>query len=130
MLYSIPLARTGEGTALAELPGVGTIIGGDASALVVALSLSIANQTGPLAFVEINPTTGAALGAPVAIGHEANQAIATESDVWAATWDGLVRTPRAGGTPEIVITTPTLALAVSADAVFAPTETGIARIAR
>lgn len=129
-LFSIPMTRTGQGVALATLPGTGTIIGGDATKLVVALSSAIANQEGPTSFIEIDPATGAAASAEIAIGHAANEAIATTTDVWAASLQGLVRVPRSGGAPEIVIPDPTFVVASSADAVFSATNAGIARIAR
>lgn len=129
-LFSIPMTRTGAGVSIATLPGTGAIIGGDATKLVVALSTSIANQEGATSFVEIDPTTGAAARDPIPFGHVTEQAVATSSDVWAASFDGLVRAPRDGSAPEIVITDPTFVVAASSDAVFTATNAGIARITK
>lgn len=126
-LYTIPVGRTGKGTLLAPLPLPGKIIRDeDATTLVLAL----ASQDAPDEFLEIDRTSGAALGAPIQIGRFAQEMIATESDVWSATLGGVLRSPRGGGAPEVVTTTPALVLAASSDAVFTAMNTGIVRIAR
>lgn len=127
-LFSIPMTRTGQGVSIATLPGTGTIIGGDATKLVVALSTSVANQEGATSFIEIDPTTGAAASGSIEMGHVTHEAIATASDVWAASLDGLVRAPRDGSAAKVVITDPTFVVAASNDAVFTATNAGIARI--
>lgn len=122
-------ASTKRGTAFATLPAQSARIIAADHALVVALSPDIDFQSPANAIVEVDPVTGS-IGAPVSLGADADEIVATASDVWAATFTGVVRVPRAGGaTAAHVTTAPGLHVAASPHAVFASTNTGITRIA-
>jgi hypothetical protein len=115
-----------EGTRLASVPGSGKIIGYD-STLVVALSSELDFLGRAARFVEVDPTTGLT-GPVVDAGTMFDDAAITADAVWAVGQGGLVRVPRAGGAPEQVTTTHSLAVAAGTGAVFVGTEDGITRV--
>ncbi len=127
-LYRIPSSAThGEGEMFAELTAAPSIVGTTATSFVTALSPGLYDWPTQVALVD--RATGQA-GAPVALGDQANQLVVVGSDVYAATFSGVVHVPLGGGAIEHLTTEASMYVAATPDAVFVPNMTGITRIAR
>jgi hypothetical protein len=126
-LYRIPSTAThGEGVMFAELTAAPSIVGTTATSFVTALAPDLYDWPTQIAMVD--RATGQ-VGAPVALGDQANQLVVVGNDVYAATFDGVVRVALGGGAVEHLTTESSMYVAATPDAVFVPNMTGITRIA-
>ncbi len=121
-----------EGTVIAEVIGMATILAVDGT-LVVGVAAHTETDyksydAPPDHVVELDPATGA-LGTMMPLGIEAWGTTVDSQSVWGASpFDGIVRMRRDSGTVEAVVPAKTTTLAVSTGVLFFATETGVTRV--
>jgi hypothetical protein len=128
-IYRVATTATGDdGTMFASTDYGMTILGTTPTSFVVGVSTQPGLYNPANQFAEIDLATGT-MSALHPLGGELVNAAVAGDDVFAATYQGLIRAPRSGAAPTTLTTDQSNAVAVTAGALFVGTPTGITRIA-
>jgi hypothetical protein len=129
-IYRVAATATdGEGTMFAHTDYGMTIVGTTPTSLVVGVSSQLGLYNPADQFAEIELATGT-VSAFHPFGAQIRDAVVAGDDLFAATFDGVLRAPRSGAAPTTLMTGQSNAVTATASAVFVGTPTGITRIAR